>query len=734
MYLQVALNVPFRRTFEYECKNDAELARGAAGRRVLVDFNGRQAVGVVTGSAAAPTYRGRIKEIVRLLDREPVFDACVMRLLAWAADYYHYPVGEVLYTALPAALKKPREDPLKPVDLWTAAPAAAEPGAAEKELGRAKACLRALEMIRKSPGTTLQLKEAGVGAAAIRKLHEKGLIEKSNLRDRFREWTALKLEVTGEKILNEEQADAFRAVAASEGYRAFVLNGVTGSGKTEVYLRLIAECLKKGRQALVLVPEINLTPQTVARFYERFNVPIVCMHSSMSDGERYESFMMMRRNEAAVLIGTRSAIFACAPGLGIIIVDEEHDGSYRQADGFRYHARDCAVMLALFRGIPIVMGTATPSMETLWNIRKGKYAEIRLSRRAGNAAGAVFGVIDMRRQPVSHGVSRELALRVNEELAKGNQALLLLNRRGYSNKLLCHGCGYVFMCRNCDASLTYHASEGKLVCHHCETRYPFPDRCPVCGSPELALTGNGTEQIMEYVGEIFPSARPVRVDRDSTARKGSVNALLEDIRTGKYNVIVGTQMLAKGHHFPGVTLVGIVDIDSYLYSNYFRAEEQMAQLVTQVAGRSGRGERQGYVYLQTHAPRHPALQCLVGGGYEAFAEKCLRERYELALPPVTCQAMLKADGASRDRTIDFITRAHDLLAGAGARRPGVKIFSPCSAYITRKQNRYGYHILVSAATRGELSDFADAIVSGVEELAGKLGVHAVLEIDPADAD
>lgn len=728
MYLQLAVNTPIYQTFEYKTpQNIVYSDRNLCGCRALVKFGNRKTIGVIVSTSDKQSYSGRgvIREVEEILDDTPVFDMHAIRLLSWASSYYHYPVGEVFYTALPPLLKKQNKAELKPIDLWSAIP-----GADTSSIKRAKACQSALEIIRQSPCTTHKLKELGISSAIINKLSGLNLITKTNLRDQVNEWTQEQLEVTGTKKLNEEQQAAYDTISSASGFNVFVINGVTGSGKTEIYLQLIADKLAEGKQALVLVPEINLTPQTVKRFYDRFNAPIVCIHSSMNDSERFESFVMMQRNEAAILIGTRSALFANIPNLGIIIIDEEHDSSYRQGDGFRYHARDCAVMLGYLRNIPVVMGTATPSIETVNNIRKNKYRELILTRRAGNATDAIFNIIDMRKQFIDHGISRELALHINEELAKGNQALLLLNRRGYSQKLICHNCGYVFMCTNCDSSLTYHKTENKLLCHHCESRYSIPHQCPQCGFTELTPTGNGTEQIFEHLMQLFPNARPVRVDRDSVSGKGTLNTLLDDINDNKYNIIIGTQMLAKGHHFPNVTLVGIVDIDSCLFSNNYRAHELLAQLIVQVAGRSGRGNKQGYVFLQTHSPEHPVLTTLLAGGYQAFTENCLNIRRQLMLPPFTSNAILKADSSSREKVITFISDAYAFMLRESQKFQSVKVMHPSSAYIARKQKRYHFNILINAAGKKDLSDFVDIIIANIDKFRDKSGVHAVIEIDP----
>lgn len=730
MFLKIAINCPLYKIFEYSFNSHSNsIPSDLSGRRVIVSFRNSMVLGIIIGTCEQPSFPGNIKEIVELLDDSPVFDSPTVDLLKWASSYYHYPIGEVFYSALPIALKKAKKEQLKPIIQWHAT----ENGD-ENLIKRSALCKEALKIIKESPRTTLYLKEIGIKTQTIKKLSDLNLIKENNIRDTMTRWYDRDIIVTDAHTLNEEQLNAFNIINSCRGFKTFVLHGVTGSGKTEVYLQLIAEKLREGRQALILVPEINLTPQTISRFFRRFNVPIVCIHSSLSDTERHEAFIAMKKNEAAILIGTRSALFSNIPNLGIIIIDEEHDSSYRQADGFRYHARDCAVMMAYIRKIPIVLGTATPSMETCHNILRGKYEEIRIANRAGASNSIIFNIIDMRKQYIEHGISRELALRVNEELAKEHQVMLLLNRRGYSQKMICHNCGFVFMCQNCDANLTYHQTENRLICHHCETRYPVPVNCPQCGNHELTPTGNGTEQIFEHLSTIFPNARPVRMDRDTTSKKGSLNVILNDISANKYNIIIGTQMLAKGHHFPNVTLVGIIDIDSQLYSNNFRASENLAQLIVQISGRAGRGNKQGYVYLQTHTPEHPLLTTLINGGYDAFSQKCLARRINLKLPPVTSMAVLKVDGTDREKVIGYISDAYNYMLSVKNDYPETTFSHPVSAFFTRRQNRYHYYINISSLTRKEHSLFIEKIISVINSFRYRSNVHCLIEVDPLNLD
>ena len=442
--------------------------------------------------------------------------------------------------------------------------------------------------------------------------------------------------------LNKQQALAFSQLLFQEGFNVWLLEGVTGSGKTEIYLQYIEEVLKKGKQVLVLVPEIGLTPQTVRRFQARFNVEIDVLHSNLNDTQRLNVWERARTGQSAIVIGTRSALFTQFSDLGLIILDEEHDGSFKQQDGWRYHARDLGIVLAQKLNIPILLGSATPSLESVNNVQNGKYHHLVLSKRAGNATALRQFVIDLKHQRIQNGLSEPLLQRMQEHLEKGNQVLLFLNRRGFAPVLLCHECGWIDECHHCEKPYTYHQHQRVLRCHHCGAQKTVPMQCGHCGSTHLVTTGLGTEQLEETLKARFPQYNIARIDRDSTARKGKLEGYLEDIQQGKSQILIGTQMLAKGHHFPNVTLVALVNVDNALFSLDFRAEERLAQLYVQVAGRSGRAEKQGEVVLQTHYPDHPLLTTLLEKGYQAFAEETLKLRHNMGLPPFSFQALFKA--------------------------------------------------------------------------------------------
>ena len=433
--------------------------------------------------------------------------------------------------------------------------------------------------------------------------------------------------------LNSAQQEAVDAVRKQiDQFQVFLLDGVTGSGKTEVYLRIVQAVLEHGRQALILVPEIGLTPQLLARFQRRISSPLAVLHSGLSDRERLNAWLAARDNHAQVVIGTRSAIFTPLEQPGVIIIDEEHDSSLKQQEGFRYHSRDLAIIRAREAQIPIILGSATPSLESLHNTHRKRYHNLSLPERVGDAVTPDLQLLDIRNQNMSEGLSAPLLRAMQVHLEAGSQVLLFLNRRGFAPTLICHECGWLKQCRNCDAHMTLHLRRHRLICHHCGVEQAIPQGCAACGSVDLRALGQGTERIERALKKVFPDIGIARIDRDSTRRKGSLQNLLEDIHAGRRRILIGTQMLAKGHHFPDVTLVGIVNADQGLFGADYRAGEHMAQLVLQVAGRAGRAEKPGTVIIQTHHPEHPLLQTLVNHGYAAFAESTLLERKAACLP------------------------------------------------------------------------------------------------------
>lgn len=532
--------------------------------------------------------------------------------------------------------------------------------------------------------------------------------------------------VTSPLLLNAEQQSALTKICEhTSAFNVYLLDGVTGSGKTEVYLRAIANILAAGKQCLVLVPEISLTPQTIARFRERFNVPIAALHSHLSDGERLAIWLQARAGEVKIVIGTRSAIFTPFANLGLIIVDEEHDQSFKQQDRFRYHARDLAVMRANKNNIPIVLGSATPSLESLLNAKRGRYHYLQLAIRAGGASLPEFAIIDIRQAKLQEGLSQTLLQAMAVQLKLGYQVMLFLNRRGFAPVLFCHQCSWIAECKRCDARLVYHRAPPELRCHHCDARMMIPKKCGACDNQQLEAVGLGTQRVEEILQQVFPDIPVIRVDRDSTRKKEALPELLAQIHENKPAILLGTQMLAKGHHFPQVTLVGMLDADNGLYSADFRAAEQMGQLLLQVAGRAGRAENKGVVMIQTRCPDHLYLQTLINEGYAAFAELLMREREQFILPPYSYYAVFRAEAYSEKMAAKFLENIRHLDVPQA-----ISMLGPIPDVIFKKKGMYGQHLIIRAEKRAGLQAAIAAILTKLEEVKESRAVKWVLDVDP----
>ena len=719
--LRVALPVPLPTLFDY-----LPPATGAPciGSRVLVPFGRSRLVGVVTSIEPATALgEDRLKQALRMLDDAPLLDAELMQSLAWAADYWLGAPGEAYANALPLALREPV--PLPPIgeEYWSLSVAGRSAHDAGSRRGGSKALLALLvdgalsaqELTLRLPGW----REAG------RRLAGAGLIKRS---DRPPRPDALPASFAPQ--LSDEQQHAVHAVAASLGqYQPFLLDGVTGSGKTEVYLALIEQVLAQGRQALLLVPEIGLAPQTVRRLRERLGVSVEVLHSSLSEGDRARAWLRARAGSARVILGTRSAVFTPLPQAGIIIVDEEHDSAYKQQEGFRYHARDLALVRARALGVPVLLGSGTPSLESLANADAGRYRTLHLRARPGAIRPPQVQIIDMRAQRLEHGLSPALLAAVADTVARGEQALVFRNRRGYAPVLLCRSCGWHAQCPRCERPLTLHAGRRQLLCHHCEHRQRVPAACPGCGVGELRPQGQGTERLEEALVAQFPQLPVLRVDRETTRRRDAFERLLAGLRDDQPAILVGTQMLAKGHDLPNLTLVAIVGVDAGLYSVDFRAPERLAQLIVQVAGRAGRAAKPGRVLLQTHHPDHPLLQRLLAGGYTALASDLLEERRAAALPPYTHQALLRAQASQRAQVDAFLCAA----AAALPRDAGLEVAGPWPAPLPRRAGLERGQLLVISTSRSTLHGALTPWHVALAGLPAARRVRWSLDVDPADA-
>ena len=720
----MAVPSPLYRAFDYRLTAGTSPPR--PGTRVLVPFGRQRLVGIVLASRSHSELPvGRLKPVIEILDPQPVFADDVLQMLLWAARYYQHPVGETLATALPAALRKPRPTGEATTEHWQITAAGRE--TTREQLQRAPRQAHVLDLLRES-ADGLTRADLPVPLAVLATLESRGWISRHTSATPA--VPAPRPAAPGPQ-LTPQQAAAVDSIRAGDGrFGCFLLEGVTGSGKTEVYLRVIEPLLDRGRQVLVLVPEIGLTPQLVDRFRERFGVNVCNLHSGLGDPQRLQAWRQAAAGEASLILGTRSAVFTPLRHPGLIVVDEEHDGSFKQQDGLRYSARDLAVWRAHHLNVPVVLGSATPSLETLYNARQGRYRHLQLPERAGDALHPHMRLLDLRGQSMRGLLSDPLIRSIHRHLDNHGQVLLFLNRRGYSPALLCHACGWVADCRRCDARMTLHQQRGELRCHHCGSQRPVDRFCPNCGSSELLGIGEGTERIEQALREQFPDHPVLRIDRDTTRRKGSLEDALSAARSGRARILLGTQMLAKGHHFPAVTLVAILDADQGLFSTDFRAAERMAQQIIQVAGRAGRADRAGEVLIQTHHPDHPLLLQLIRDGYPAFADAALAERREAGLPPFASMALLRAEASRPEPARTFLEQACALAESQ--RPPSVQLWGPVSAPMERRAGRYRAQLLLQAPQRGELQQLLAGWIPRLDGLGSARRVRWSIDVDPAD--
>lgn len=718
MYLvaEVALNVPLYRNFDYLIEPHIQ-SDIAVGCRVAVQFGRQQLIGIVIKLKSDSEFMSKLRPISCLIDSQPIIDGHLISLVEFASHYYQNPLGESYQVALPNLLNK-GEDLDK-----SAVPIIKLVDQNTKVTGKKQRQL--IEHLIDSGSTPVtELSALGFSRSTVKSLLEKSIIDKTI--EYNRDWQSKPLAIGDKPKLNREQAVALAAINQQSDYTCYLLEGVTGSGKTEVYLQALEKPLQQGQQALVLVPEIGLTPQTVNRFRRRFpNVPIMLWHSAMTDHERLSTWRAAQNQSAAIVIGTRSSVFLPFAQLAMIIVDEEHDLSFKQQDSLRYHARDLACFRAAKLAIPLILGSATPSLESVQNAKIQKYQLLTITERAQTQTDNQYVLLDMRGQHQQSGLAQATLEYIKKELKRRKQVMVFLNRRGFSPSLICHECGWLSQCQRCSANATYHKHIRNLICHHCGAQEYVPTQCPSCGSTQIIPAGQGTEQVAEFLSEAFPDTPITRVDRDSTRKKGSLEAALNEINKGEPRILIGTQMLAKGHHFSEVSLVVIMDVDSGLYSYDFRATEHLAQLITQVSGRAGRSGEAGTVLLQTHFPEHPLLQDLINNGYQDFAHYALTEREEMQLPPFNCLAIIRCESHNPNDINNFL---YDLIP---EQLPsGIQLLGPVPAALERIAGKYRYQLHVQGNERKELHRYLNQLVSYISQSKLATKVRWSIDIDP----
>ena len=720
--LRIALPVPLPRLFDYLPPGDGH--DPAPGTRVKVPFGRGTQVGVVIEAGVESAWPAhQLKRVQRVLDPSPLLDAELLATLTWAADYWLGAPGDVVLNALPTLLRQDKPWPSTGEEAWRLTEAGRDPQQTARRRGRSSALLDLLVAGEQHAGE-LDVLLPGWREAA-RRLHKAGLVDRFTVQEDSHP-------APGEAgpELNAGQREAVDAIGDGfGGFAPFLLHGVTGSGKTEVYIHLIERALAAGRQSLLLVPEIGLAPQTVARLRARLGVHVDVLHSNLAEGARAGAWLRAREGRAKVILGTRSAIFAPLPHAGLIIVDEEHDTSYKQQEGFRYHARDLAVVRAQRLGVPIVLGTATPSLETLANVDNGRYRRLHLRERTGaHSTPPRAEILDVRGQSLQHGLSNPLLAALDACVERGEQALIFRNRRGYAPLLTCHLCGWHAECPRCEKPLALHQGRQRLVCHHCDLERPVPASCPQCGNEGLFRQGHGTERLEDTLITRYADVPVLRIDRETTRRRDAFEDLLGPLADGRPAILVGTQMLAKGHDLPNLTLVAITSIDEGLHSLDFRANERLAQLIVQVAGRAGRADKPGRVLLQTHHPEHPLLQTLLHRGYAATCQQMLDERRALQLPPYAHQALLRADATRREPVESFLAAARAALGET----PALRVTGPMPAPMALRAGRHRGQLLLEADARGPLHASLRPWREALGALEGARRVRWSIDVDPVD--
>ncbi|WP_205859136.1 primosomal protein N' [Pleionea sediminis] len=723
--ITVALPVPLRRLFTYQVAQPGAYI----GRRVKVPFGKQELIGIIVDQPNTTDLpENKLKPANLIIDEHPVIPQNTLwDLIFKVSQYYHHSLGDCFATALPNALMKGESCTLSPEIFWSITPTGVEAKTSlSKRAVKQQKALTYLEN-ENHPVNQDELKHVEISTATLKTLLEKGWVEKHLITPK-----APKITTGEKKSLNKEQLEAYKEVTSTnDQFVATLLEGITGSGKTEVYLQVIEEQLNTNRQVLILIPEIGLTPQTLKRFEQRFPGHVGVIHSGLTDKQRLNTWLKAREGALRIIIGTRSAIFTPLKWPGMIIIDEEHDLSFKQQDGLRYSSRDIALLRGQMENIPVLLGSATPSLESLNNALSGKYRHIKLTQRATGQSLPTIKLLDCKNQPMIEGFSQPLLKSIESHIQAGNQVLVFINRRGFAPVLLCHQCGWIADCTRCDSYMTLHQSKHNeyLQCHHCGRYQNKIHNCPKCNSTELVSVGQGTERIEKFLSDRFPNISLQRIDRDTTRRKDSMKNYIEAAKKGETQLLVGTQMIAKGHHFPKVTLVAILDIDGALFSSDFRAPERAAQLITQVAGRAGRAERKGEVVVQTHHPEHSLLQALLQNDYHQLATKLLADRNEAQLPPHTYVALFRSESTNKDSAYEFLAFVKQNFSQFMNQ---LEVLGPVASTISRKAGRFRFQLLLNSPSRKALHSAINERMDEIEQSSLASKVRWSLDIDAQD--
>lgn len=737
--LQVALPLPLRRCFDYLPPKEIPSDLLLPGIRVEVPFGNRQLIGILIGiSSSTDLCINKLKSVSRIIDSKPVITEEIMALANWCANYYQHPLGEVMAAALPSSLKNGDKMP-DPKSEYYYRLTSDDARNNTDNLKRAPKQKEIIDLIKQHPDGISEhsIKALGLKGSALNSLMDKGLItiQKVNIKAHHTHTGSILAEAPLE--LNQEQQIAVSAVTKSiNQFKTFLLEGVTGSGKTEVYMQIIESVLQDNRSALLLVPEIGLTPQTVSRFKNRFNFPVLVLHSQRSANERLHDWLSAKNGNACIIIGTRSAVFTPTKHLGVIIIDEEHDLSYKQQDGLRYSARDSAIIRAQQANIPILLASATPSLDSLYNVQHSKYQLLSLSQRAGNASPPKFMVLDIRNSKLQDGIAPQAIEAIKKTLAAKEQVLIFINRRGFAPALMCHSCGWTGKCKECNKPYTLHLNPPLFRCHHCDAQKTIPKSCPQCLSTQIKPIGVGTERAEKGLEQLFPQAKVYRIDRDSTRKKTALKQMLNNINKGEPSILVGTQMLAKGHHFPLVTLVVILEVDSGFLSSDFRATEKTGQMVAQVAGRSGRAEKLGTVLIQTHQPDNLQLTTLINQGYGYFARQLLEERKAAELPPWYNSTIIRAESIKEKNPYIFLNQVRDYILKILDDNQIInklEVYGPLAPTMSKKAGRYRAQLILQSESRVFLQHLLTSISLKLESMESGRKVRWSIDVDPQDS-
>ncbi|MDF1756765.1 MAG: primosomal protein N' [Legionellaceae bacterium] len=708
-------------SFDYRVENLSPVI----GARVWVMFRNTKRLGVVVGIGEPERLDIEFKPIISVIDEQQLIPDEILSLSRWVSTYYQAALPAVLSLVLPKKYRLGGEALLPTTEYYSLALSAEK--SLESISKKAKKQLEIIDYLLKksNPVSKQELMQESFTSAQLQALLDKKILKKQISTAK----PVINFDKTSYPLpLNNEQKNACDIISRSlSSYHCFLLKGVTGSGKTEVYLQVIAKVLEKKQQVLILVPEIGLTPQLLERFSSRFKEHMLVIHSNLNDTERQQAWQLAHANEVQLIIGTRSAIFTPMPNLGLIVIDEEHDLSLKQMDGVRYFARDTALMRAFSANIPVILGSATPSLESIYNCRLKKYTLLELNEKAIDSPPLHYQILDIRNQKLQNGLAKDTIELISEHLSQDNQVLVFINRRGFSPVLFCHDCGFVADCPYCDTHLTFHRKINKLMCHHCGLVKPKTNRCGGCHGHNLVPIGVGTQRVYEYLSEIFPTTRVLRIDRDETSRKNAINEYLESIRSGDAQLIIGTQMLAKGHHFPNLNLVVILDADSGFYNQDFRALERLGQLLVQVSGRSGRAETPGQVLIQTALPKDPLLNILIQEGYESFADLLLDGRKQAMLPPYTNLAMFRAQCSSQQELLEFMHMVKKQLL-----IHDITVLGPALAPLAKKSGQYRMQLMLKSPSRKKLSQSLSVMRDELSTKKISSRLRWNIDVDPMD--